>query len=108
MVSIPVNAPAVNGRQDHAYPRDRWLLAEQGIDVALLDADPNATAHRWATQTHEGKAIEAHAEADAERLAALLPSLGEQHAALGCGYRLASATRRKPWLLLPLTWRWCR
>jgi chromosome partitioning protein len=57
-------------------------LAEQGIDVALLDADPNATAHRWATQTHEGKAMEAHAEADAERLAALLPSLAERHTTL--------------------------
>jgi chromosome partitioning protein len=57
-------------------------LAEQGGDVALLDADPNATAHRWATQTHEDSAIKAYAEADAERLAVLLPSLAERHAAL--------------------------
>jgi chromosome partitioning protein len=57
-------------------------LAEKGIDVALLDADPNATAHRWATQTHEGKSIPAYAEAEAERLAELLPSLAERHAAL--------------------------
>ena len=42
------------------------------------------TPRRTAGQrkTHEGKAIEAHAEADAERLAALLPSLAERHAAL--------------------------
>jgi chromosome partitioning protein len=57
-------------------------LAEQGVDVALLDADPNATAHRWATQAHAGRAIPAYAEADAERLAELLPTLAERHAAL--------------------------
>ena len=57
-------------------------LAEQGIDVALLDADPNGNAHRWATQTREGKPIAAYAEADAEHLAGLLPSLAERHAAL--------------------------
>jgi chromosome partitioning protein len=57
-------------------------LVEQSVDVALLDADPNATVHRWATQTHEGKPIPAYAEADAERLAELLPSLAERHAAL--------------------------
>ena len=57
-------------------------LAEQGIDVALLDADPNGNAHRWATQTREGKPIAAYAEADAEQLAGLLPSLAERHAAL--------------------------
>jgi chromosome partitioning protein len=57
-------------------------LAEQDSDVALLDADPNANAHRWATEIHEGKPIRAYAEADAERLAGLLPSIAEQHAAL--------------------------
>lgn len=57
-------------------------LAEQGIDVALLDADPNGNAHRWATQTREGKPIAAYAEADAERLAELLPSLADRHAGL--------------------------
>jgi chromosome partitioning protein len=57
-------------------------LAEQGIDVALLDADPNVMAHRWATEVREGIAIPAYAEADAEHLAGLLPSLAERHAAL--------------------------
>ena len=57
-------------------------LAEQGIDVALLDADPNGGAYRWATQTHTGAPIRAYAEADAEKLAELLPTLAAQHAAL--------------------------
>jgi chromosome partitioning protein len=57
-------------------------LVERGTEVALLDADPNATAHRWATQTHEGKRIAARAEADAERLAELLPALADQYATL--------------------------
>jgi hypothetical protein len=50
--------------------------------VAPLDTDPNDTVHRWATKTREGKAIPAYAEADAERLAELLPSLSDRHAAL--------------------------
>jgi len=29
-------------------------LAERGIDAAILDADLNATAHRWATSVREG------------------------------------------------------
>jgi len=57
-------------------------LAEQGIDVALLDSDPNGGAYRWATQTHAGKPIRAYAEADAEKLAELLPTLAAQHDAL--------------------------
>jgi chromosome partitioning protein len=57
-------------------------LAAQGVDVALLDSDPNGGAHRWATQTHPGGTIHAYAEADAERLAELLPTLAAQHAAL--------------------------
>lgn len=57
-------------------------LAEQGADVALLDSDPNGAAYRWATQTHAGRPIRAYAEADAEKLAELLPTLAAQHAAL--------------------------
>jgi chromosome partitioning protein len=57
-------------------------LAQRGVDVAILDADPNGTAHRWATSVHEGAPIRAYAEADAERLADLLPTLAERHAAL--------------------------
>ncbi len=59
-------------------------LAAEGMDVALLDADPNATAHRWATATYEGPPIAAYAEADAERLADLLPTLAERHVLLIC------------------------
>jgi len=55
-------------------------LADQGVDVALLDADPNGSAHRWVTDIHVGSPIRAYAEADAERLAELLPSLAERHA----------------------------
>jgi chromosome partitioning protein len=57
-------------------------LAEQGADVALLDSDPNGAAYRWATQTHTGRPIRAYAEADAEKLAELLPTLAAQHEAL--------------------------
>jgi chromosome partitioning protein len=57
-------------------------LAGQGVDVALLDTDPNAAVHRWASQTHTKKAIPAYAEPDAERLAELIPTLAERHAAL--------------------------
>jgi chromosome partitioning protein len=55
-------------------------LAEQGVDVALLDADPNGSVHRWVTDIHVGAPIRAYAEADAERLAELLPGLAERHA----------------------------
>jgi chromosome partitioning protein len=57
-------------------------LAEQGVDVALLDSDPNGGAHRWVTQTYTGRPIHIYAEADADRLAELLPTLRDQHAAL--------------------------
>lgn len=57
-------------------------LAGEGADVALLDADPNGAAHRWATGTYDGPAIASYLEADAERLAELLPTLTERHAVL--------------------------
>jgi chromosome partitioning protein len=57
-------------------------LAEQGADVALLDADANGSAHRWVSDTHKGRAIPVFAEADAERLAELLPTLADRHAVL--------------------------
>ena len=44
-------------------------LADRGIDVALLDADPNGAAHRWATETHTDQTIRSYTEADAKRLA---------------------------------------
>jgi chromosome partitioning protein len=53
-------------------------LSEEGIDVALLDSDPNQAAYRWATETRS-PAVSAYVEADAERLADLLPSVAERH-----------------------------
>jgi chromosome partitioning protein len=55
-------------------------LAENGTDVALLDADPNGSVHRWATDIHRAHTIHAYAESNAELLADLLPSLAERHA----------------------------
>lgn len=57
-------------------------LAGEGTDVAILDADPNKGAHRWATQTYGGGKLVAYAEADTERLAELVPELAERHAVL--------------------------
>lgn len=57
-------------------------LAAEGIDVGLLDADPNGGAHRWATQTYGGPALAAYAEPDKDRLADLLPQLADKHAVL--------------------------
>jgi chromosome partitioning protein len=54
-------------------------LASEGADVAVLDADPNKGAHRWATETHNGGRLEAYAEADTEQLAELLPQLADRH-----------------------------
>src|SRR3954469_15177886 len=53
-------------------------LTDEGADVALLDTDPNHAAHRWVTETRRPP-IQAYAEADAERLAELLPTLAERH-----------------------------
>jgi chromosome partitioning protein len=53
-------------------------LAEDDVDVALLDTDPNRGAHRWATETRSPP-VTAYVEADAERLAELLPTLAERH-----------------------------
>lgn len=61
------------------------ILAAEGVDVALLDADPNTSAHRWATSTYDGQpALTAYAEGGAEQLADLLPSLADKHAVLIC------------------------
>ena len=58
-------------------------MAAEGIDVALLDADPNRGAHRWATGTYGGEPpLPTYAEADTERLANLVPELADRHAVL--------------------------
>jgi chromosome partitioning protein len=57
-------------------------LTAEGLDVGLLDADPNEGAHRWATRTYGGAPLAAYAEAETERLAALVPVLAERHAVL--------------------------
>lgn len=57
-------------------------LAAEGLDVALLDADPNGSAHRWATTIYSGPPIASYAEPDKDRLADLLPALTDRHAVL--------------------------
>lgn len=57
-------------------------LAAEGVDVGLLDADPNRGAYRWATGTYVGAPLPTYAEADTERLANLVPVLAERHAVL--------------------------
>ena len=58
-------------------------LAAEGIDVGLLDADPNRGAHRWATETYGKRSpLPAYAEADTERLAELVPRLADRHTVL--------------------------
>lgn len=59
-------------------------LAADGLDVGLLDADPNGGAHTWVTTAYEGPQIAAYAEPDKDRLADLLPQLADRHAALIC------------------------
>ena len=58
------------------------LLDAEGVDVGLLDTDPNQGAHRWATQKYVGTTLKAYAESDTEKLADLLPALAAQHAVL--------------------------
>jgi chromosome partitioning protein len=58
-------------------------LSAEGVDVGLLDADPNRGAHRWATETYgHSSPLPAYAEADTERLADLVPKLADRHAVL--------------------------
>ncbi len=54
-------------------------LAAERADVAILDADPNKGAHRWATETYGGGNLTAYAEAETERLAELVPQLADRH-----------------------------
>ena len=57
-------------------------LAAEGADVAILDADPNKGAHRWATETYGDGKLAAYAEAETERLAELVPQLADRHEVL--------------------------
>jgi chromosome partitioning protein len=58
-------------------------LAGEGVDVCLLDADPNRGAYRWATETYRGNGrLTVHAEADTQALPELVPTLAERHAVL--------------------------
>ena len=47
-------------------------LADEGLRVVALDADPTQAFARWAANTYEGSAFESHAEADETRLAHLI------------------------------------
>ena len=57
-------------------------MAGEGFDVGLLDADPNGTAHRWATTTYTGSKVTSYAEPDKDRLADILPALADRHTLL--------------------------
>ncbi len=74
-------------------------MAGEGIDVGLLDADPNGGLHRWTTTTYVGQNVVSYAEPDKDRLADLLPALAERHAVLiadtaGFGNLAATPVRR--------------
>ncbi|MGI4744750.1 MAG: division plane positioning ATPase MipZ [Janthinobacterium lividum] len=58
------------------------MLDAEGVDVGLLDTDPNQGAYRWATQKYGGTTLKAYAESDTEKLADLLPTLAARHAVL--------------------------
>ena len=58
------------------------VLAGEGYDIGLLDADPNGGAHRWATTTYTVPKVTSYAEPDKDRLADLLPALADRHALL--------------------------
>jgi hypothetical protein len=51
------NAPAAcNSAVSALISSERHIhKAERVVDVAILDADPNATAHRWATTVRKGR-----------------------------------------------------
>ncbi len=58
------------------------LLDGEGINVGLLDTDPNQGSYRWATQKYAGGNLRPYAESDTERLADLLPTLAAKHEVL--------------------------
>ena len=84
-------------------------LAAEGTNVGLVDTDPNGSAYRWATGIHVGPTIHAYVEADADRLADLLPQLIEQHAVVvvdtaGFGNQAATvAAAAADLVLVPVT-----
>lgn len=49
-------------------------LADEGLRVVALDADPTQAFARWAVNAYEGAPFESHAEADETRLAHLIDS----------------------------------
>ena len=49
-------------------------LADEGLCVVALDADPTQAFARWAANAYEGAPFESHAEADETRLAHLIDS----------------------------------
>jgi len=49
-------------------------LAEEGLRIVALDADPTQAFARWAANAYEGSAFQSYAEADETRLAHLIDS----------------------------------
>jgi chromosome partitioning protein len=55
------------------------VLARQGADLVLVDADPTRAAYRWATVTYEGPSLAVLAEDNEDRLAHLIGDLRKAH-----------------------------
>ncbi len=55
-------------------------LAGEGVDFALVDADPTRAASRWAGVTYEGDGFPHHSEENEDRLAHLISGLRGRHA----------------------------
>jgi len=56
------------------------LLAMEGADFAVIDADPNRALHRWLANLYEGSEIIHKAEENEDRLAHLIAEMRERHA----------------------------
>jgi chromosome partitioning protein len=55
------------------------LLAREGADFAVIDADPNRAAHRWLGSIYEGPAVAHQAEDNEDRLAHLIAEMRDKH-----------------------------
>lgn len=54
-------------------------LAADGVQVVAIDADPNRTLYEWHNQVYEGTPFDCRAEADAARLAHMIPELADSY-----------------------------
>lgn len=54
-------------------------VAERGLTIACVDADPNADLSRWLSEIYEGPIIDCSDEADLHRVAERAQALAESH-----------------------------